>query len=87
MSFMLRQGWFCQFLEQDLKTSLPRKVTLDDAQKLIEMAERGGCTLNLEARQAMNHAIEIGRGGVWLELTEEQYQKLRAGGLKKGPLR
>jgi hypothetical protein len=24
MSFMLREGWHCQFLEEDLKTSLPR---------------------------------------------------------------
>jgi len=83
MSFMLRQGWHCQFLEEDLKTPLPRRVVLDDTQKLFEMAERGGCRLNLEARQAINHAIEIGRGGVWLELTEEQYQRLRPGGEKR----
>jgi hypothetical protein len=68
MSFMLRQGWHCQFLEEDLKTSLPRKVILNDTQKLFEMAERGGCSFNLEARQAIDHSIEIGRGGVWLEL-------------------
>jgi len=27
MSFMLRDGWYCQFLEADLKTPLPRKFT------------------------------------------------------------
>jgi len=26
MSFMLRQGWHFQFLEEDLKTSLPKKL-------------------------------------------------------------
>ena len=77
MSFMHREGWHCQFLEEDLKTSLPRKVTLDTPAKLIEMAKRGGSNLNLETRQALDHGIEIGRGGVWLELTEEQYAKLR----------
>jgi len=66
MSFMLRQRWHCQFLEEDLKTSLPRKVVLNDAQNLFDIDEHGGRSLNLEARQAINQAIEIGRGGVWL---------------------
>jgi hypothetical protein len=77
MSFMLRDGWRCQFLEEDLKTSLPRKVTLDNPAKLIEMAERGGTRLNLEERQALDHGIETGRGGIWLELTAEQYASLK----------
>jgi hypothetical protein len=49
MNFMQRQGWYCQFLEADLKTSLPRKLNLDNPAKIIEMAEPGGgCrTLNL----------------------------------------
>jgi hypothetical protein len=77
MSFMLRETWFCQFLEENLQTPLPRKVELRDTQQLRELAARGGCDLNLEARQSLDHAIEIGRGGVWLELTDEQYQKLK----------
>ena len=31
----------------------------------------------LEGRQALDHGIENGRGGIWLLLTEEQYQKLK----------
>ena len=77
MSFMLRAGWHCQFLEEDLKTSLPRKVTLDSRAKLLELAERGGSNLNLEGRQALDHGIENGRGGMWLDLSEEQYAKLK----------
>jgi hypothetical protein len=77
MSFMLREGWHCQFLEEDLKTSLPRKVTLDSPAKLFELAERGGSNLNLEGRQALDHGIETGRGGLWLDLSEEQYAKLK----------
>jgi hypothetical protein len=45
MSFMHRGGWYCQFLEEDLKTPLPRKLTLQDPAKLIEMAEHGGYSL------------------------------------------
>ena len=33
--------------------------------------------MNLEGRQAIEHAIENGRGGVWLELSEEQYARLK----------
>jgi hypothetical protein len=77
MSFMLADGWYCQFLEEDLKTPLPRKLTLADPAKVVEMAERGGYSMHLEGRQALDRAIEVGRGGVWLELTEEQYAKLK----------
>jgi hypothetical protein len=45
MHFMLTRGWLCQFLEADLKTPLPRKVTVRDQNKLFEMAERGGLNL------------------------------------------
>ena len=78
MSFMHRGGWYCQFLEEDLKTPLPRKITLQDPAKLIELAEHGGYGLNLEGRHALDNPIENGRGGIWLELTEEQYQKLKS---------
>lgn len=77
MCFMQRSGWHCQFLEADLKTALPRTVELSDEKKLFEIARRGGCNMNLEGRQAIEHGIETGRGGIWLELTEDQYAKLR----------
>src|SRR5579863_2351879 len=77
LSFMHRESWYCQFLEEDLKTSLPRKLIFRSHQKVRELAERGGCALNLETLQALNHGLETGRGGVWLELSEEQYLKLK----------
>ena len=77
MSFARRDGWWCEFLEEDLSTHLPRKLTFKTHGKVRELAERGGCALNLETLQALNHGIEMGRGGVWLELSEEQYLKLK----------
>ncbi len=77
MYFFQRSGWYCQFLEEDLKTPPPKTTTLDDPARLLEIAERGGYLMNLEGRQAIEHAIENERGGVWLRLTDEQYQKLR----------
>ena len=56
MQFSFRQGWFCEFLEEDRKTPLPRTVMLADERRLFELVKRGG---------------------IWLELTPEQYAKLR----------
>lgn len=77
MSFMAREAWFCHFLEEDLKTPLSRKLAFADRDKIYELARRGGAKLDLEAQQAIHHALEIGRGGVWLNLTDDQYQKLK----------
>lgn len=79
MSFQTQSGWQCQFLEADLKTSIPVRLNLVRQEKLFEIAERGGYKLNLEGRQAIQRAIDIGRGGIWLELTEAQYRRLKGG--------
>ena len=65
MSFQCRYGWHCQFMEQDLKTPLARKLHFKSAEKVIELVVRGGGLSNLESRQALDQAIEIGRGGVF----------------------
>jgi hypothetical protein len=75
--FQFRQGWQCQFLEPDLKTSLPRKPVLADSEKLIGLVERGSGLPDLASRQALDQAIAKGRGGVFLELTPEQYARLQ----------
>jgi hypothetical protein len=77
MHFMLRDGWRCQFLEADLKTPLPRRLTFQDSAKVIQMAEMGGAFKMLEDRPDLDIGIKIGRGSVWLHLTLEQYAKLR----------
>jgi hypothetical protein len=41
------------------------------------MAERSGVHLNPAGRYSIQKAREEGRGGIWLELTEEQYAKLK----------
>jgi len=76
MHFQFRKEWHCQFLEEDVKTPLPRTVTVSDERKIWEMAKRGGFTLNIAGRQELHEKIRKGNGGVWLELTAEQYAKL-----------
>jgi len=77
MSFFHRDGWYCQFLEADLKTPLPRKFTFASVDKIRELVERGGGLKKTEERQAFEYALTIGRGGVDLSLTEDQYRKLK----------
>lgn len=70
-------GWLCQFVEEDLKTPLPRSLTVAGEQKIWEMTKRGGFTLNIAGRRELEGTIRKGSGGIWLELTAEQYAKLR----------
>jgi hypothetical protein len=66
---------FCQFLEEDLKTPLPKKLTLKEPAKLFEIAERGRYKLTLENRQSIENAIAMGRGSIRLDLKQEQYER------------
>jgi hypothetical protein len=80
MFFMQSNVWHCQFLEADLKTPLPHKLTFASPDKILRLAEHAGALKDLAARQAIEHGIEMGRGGVYLMLTPEQYAKLKGNG-------
>lgn len=77
MSFFLSRGWYCQFLEANLRTSLPKKLTFASANQVREMAEIGGAMTNLENRRTFEHEVMQGRGGVYLNLTQAQYERLK----------
>ena len=78
MFFFERRDWYCQFLEEDCRTPLPRKLNFKRPDKIVELAQRAGAVLNPEGRQAIDHAIRNGRGGICVELTDEQYRKLKS---------
>jgi hypothetical protein len=59
-----------------LKTPLPKKLTFADPEKIRELARRGEAWGNSEARQMLEYAIGVGRGGIYLKLTPGQYAKL-----------
>lgn len=77
MSFQDRQGWQCQFMEADLKTPLPKRLHFASSDKVVELLERAGGFTDLLSRLMLNKGISMGRGGIFLKLTEEQYSKLR----------
>ena len=78
MNFMLvRGGWHVAFLEADCKTSLRRKLVFHEPAKVMELAMRGGADRTSADKQAIEYAFTVGRGSVWLNLTQEQYWKLR----------
>jgi hypothetical protein len=50
--------------------------TFADPERIRDLARRGGALGTLEAKQMLEQAIETGRGGLYLDLTHEQYAKL-----------
>ncbi len=75
--FQCRNGWHCQFLEVDLKTSLPGKLHFASSQKIIELVEHAWGFTDQDARSMVNQGIEMGRDLIFLNLTDEQYAALR----------
>jgi hypothetical protein len=78
MNFMLAGGaWHVAFLEAVCKTSLRRKLSFAIPEKILDMARRGGAELTSATRCDLETAIRTGRGGVWLNLTPDQYARLK----------
>ena len=67
-------GWHCRFWEG--RRRLPKRLTFRDPARIRETALRGNARSDKAARDALDLAIEIGRGGVRLRLTDEQYRAL-----------
>jgi len=77
MRFEWLAGWRVTFLDGD--KVLPRTLLFQSEEKLTEMAERGGAMKNLANRQGLEHAIRLGRGGLYLELSYLQFTTLQRG--------
>jgi hypothetical protein len=73
---LYKTKWRVGFLEADCRTSLPVRLNFADSERIREMHRRFAPQL-LDDIHALAHGIEIGRGGFWIELNEEQYSKLK----------
>jgi hypothetical protein len=78
VTFTLRgDAWVCSFVETDLKTPIGRVRQFGSAHKLRELIARTPTRFDLAGKQALEHAIQGGRGGLYLHLTDEQYKALK----------
>ena len=70
--------WYCVFFDDHrLSVRLPKRLTFKDSSKIHEMAKRGKAELDGEAsHEELSRAIELGRGKIWLQLTDEQRANL-----------
>ncbi len=75
MRFEWLAGWRVSFLDGD--KVLPRTLHFQSEEKLTEMAERGGALKCLAERQGLEHAIRLGRGGLYLDLSYSQLVALQ----------
>ena len=76
MSFVLHERWHCTFLAEDLRTPIAPARTFSNPDSMLELIRRGNGFRDLACRQAVDLAIEAGRGNVDLLLTPEQFAKL-----------
>jgi hypothetical protein len=56
---------------------LPKRLHFTTPDKIIELVERGGAFPDQESRLMLDEGLSMGRGGVFLSLTEEQYARLK----------
>ena len=75
MRFEWLAGWRVTFLDGD--RVLPRTLLFQSEEKLTEMAEKGGAMKSLADRQGLEHAIRLGRGGLYLDLSHPQLATLQ----------
>lgn len=75
--FRRRDGWVCSFVEADLKTPIGRVRQFGTADKLRDLVARTPTRFDLAGKQALEHALQGGRGGLYLELTDDQYRALK----------
>jgi DNA-binding winged helix-turn-helix (wHTH) protein len=73
---MRKVSWHVVFSNSHTHKRLCTLVFQDEV-KLYELAKRGRALTNLEAKQAMELAIADGKGGLFLQLSPEQYAKLK----------
>ena len=73
----LRQcfGRRCGFTTETRK-KLPKEFTFNNSSTVRELASRDNGPIDKWDREGFELNLEIGKGGIWLRLTDEQYAAL-----------
>ncbi len=78
MSLRYWNAWDVIFFDTDrMRTALPRRARFNSDEALIEFAQRAGGIKMSEDRQILDMMIQRKTGEITLNLTDEQYTKLR----------
>lgn len=75
MTFFYLGGWHCQFYSERWRP-LPKRLKFRKAASVIETAARGNGLIEDEARAALERSLKIGRGGLMLRLSDEQFRSV-----------
>jgi hypothetical protein len=75
MYFRRRCVWYCAFRNES-RNKLPRELTFKSSASVREIAKRGNGLVDEWDRQGFDIDLELGRGGLWLRLTDKQYLAL-----------
>lgn len=68
--------WVIQFSPPSLDRALGRIRVVRSEQTIRDIIARTPTSLTLADRQALDHALACGRGGIFLHITSDQYAKL-----------
>ena len=79
MLFNFGHHWHVSFLEADLTNSPLKELTFADPEDIRDLARRGHGLETSQARALFDYSIGSGRGGIYLQMTTEQYSSLREG--------
>jgi hypothetical protein len=78
MSFDYKKVWSVVFWDTDrMRTPLPRKARFNSDEVMMEFIRRAGGPRTLEDKNILAMLMAKGTGEITLELTDEQYDKLR----------
>jgi hypothetical protein len=78
MSFHYRNGWSVMFFQADrYRTKLPRCAFFATNEGMVGFIRRGRGIRTLEDKNILEMQIRKNCGDVYLDLTPEQYEKLR----------
>ena len=75
MRFAFDKRWTCDFTNQFTRQCV-RTLHFTDPEKVRDIAQRGKALTDISSKNNFEHGIRNGAGGVILELSEFQYDKL-----------
>ena len=75
MTFSLSHGWHCRFFTERWQL-LPKRLIFRNEASIREIARRGDGLIDDAVREALDRSIKIGKGGIMLRLTDEQFQEI-----------